>query len=375
MSNIIEVQIIRTVISAEIKSLFAPGGGNGDMMRSVYDSDADGVVNDSERLAGQLASHYASLSSLLAHTADSNNPHNVTASQLGLGNVDNTSDINKPVSTAQQAALDLKVDKVTGKALSTEDYTTTEKSKLAGIASGATANQTDAYLLSRANHTGTQAATTITEDSTHRFATDAEKTSWNSKQAGDATLTALAALATGADQLPYSTGTDTFSQTPLTAFARTLLDDADAATARGTLGIEEVNDVPFTGSISWTATTAPSGTHNNRISYSKFARGVHFLIIINYPIAGSAVTAATLTGVFQADGGQLPNPQVPDGFNSASAIFQRFFASFSTSITATPVGTGGYFRRNSVNSANEIIAGSATSGAYRIVSIQGSYLT
>jgi hypothetical protein len=34
--------------------------------------------------------------------------------------------------------------------------------KLAGIASNATANQTDAYLLSRANHTGTQAAGTIT---------------------------------------------------------------------------------------------------------------------------------------------------------------------------------------------------------------------
>ena len=36
------------------------------------------------------------------------------------------------------------------------------KTKVDGIATGATANQTDAYLLSRANHTGTQAAATIT---------------------------------------------------------------------------------------------------------------------------------------------------------------------------------------------------------------------
>jgi len=36
------------------------------------------------------------------------------------------------------------------------------KTKLDGVASGATANQTDAYLLSRANHTGTQPAETIT---------------------------------------------------------------------------------------------------------------------------------------------------------------------------------------------------------------------
>lgn len=35
----------------------------------------------------------------------------------------------------------------------------------------------------RGNHTGVQAATTITEDSTHRFATDAEKAAWNAKQA------------------------------------------------------------------------------------------------------------------------------------------------------------------------------------------------
>lgn len=58
--------------------------------------------------------------------------------------------------------LSNKVDKVTGKQLSTEDYTTAEKSKLAGIASGATANDTDANLLNRANHTGSQAISTIT---------------------------------------------------------------------------------------------------------------------------------------------------------------------------------------------------------------------
>ncbi len=32
----------------------------------------------------------------------------ITKSAIGLGNVDNTSDVNKPVSTAQQTALDLK---------------------------------------------------------------------------------------------------------------------------------------------------------------------------------------------------------------------------------------------------------------------------
>jgi hypothetical protein len=61
-------------------------------------------------------------------------------SDVGLGNVDNTADIDKPISTAQQTALNDKVDKVTGKGLSTNDYTTNEKNKLNGIQSGAQVN-------------------------------------------------------------------------------------------------------------------------------------------------------------------------------------------------------------------------------------------
>lgn len=64
---------------------------------------------------------------------------------------------------AGAATLDAnKVDKIAGKGLSTNDYTTTEKTKLAGVATAATANDTDANLRNRANHTGEQAISTIT---------------------------------------------------------------------------------------------------------------------------------------------------------------------------------------------------------------------
>lgn len=44
-------------------------------------------------------------SNLTAHINDKSNPHGVTKVQVGLGNVDNTSDANKPISTATQNAL------------------------------------------------------------------------------------------------------------------------------------------------------------------------------------------------------------------------------------------------------------------------------
>lgn len=84
-----------------------------------------------------------------------------------------------------------KVDKIEGKGLSTEDYTTEEKNKLAGIS--ANANKTegsningnikiDGIETTVYTHPSTHPASIIVEDSTHRFVTDAEKDTWNNKQ-------------------------------------------------------------------------------------------------------------------------------------------------------------------------------------------------
>lgn len=87
---------------------------------------------------------------LNSHILNTENPHSVTKEQIGLGNADNTSDINKPVSAAMQKALDAKVsvadynsdiaefeadinnklDKEDGKVLSSNDFTDELKSKL-----------------------------------------------------------------------------------------------------------------------------------------------------------------------------------------------------------------------------------------------------
>jgi hypothetical protein len=71
-------------------------------------------------------------------------------------------------------------------------------------------------------------------------------------QQADATLSALSGLATVADRLPYFTATDNAALTTFTGYARTLVDDPDAATARGTLGlgsmaVQNSNGVTITG--------------------------------------------------------------------------------------------------------------------------------
>lgn len=48
----------------------------------------------------------ANVTDLTAHTGNTANPHAVTKAQVGLGNVDNTADANKPISAAVQAVLD-----------------------------------------------------------------------------------------------------------------------------------------------------------------------------------------------------------------------------------------------------------------------------
>lgn len=68
------------------------------------------IVGTPATLAGYGITNAATNSALLAHVADTNNPHGVVKAQIGLGNVDNTADTNKPVSLLQQAALDLKLD-------------------------------------------------------------------------------------------------------------------------------------------------------------------------------------------------------------------------------------------------------------------------
>jgi len=96
-------------------------GGDGGPIVMWGKSLAKPRIADPAQPPAPIASYYtaaqvnALLSPLTGHVDDTDNPHNVTATQVGLGNVNNTSDANKPVSTATGQALALKADLEDGK--------------------------------------------------------------------------------------------------------------------------------------------------------------------------------------------------------------------------------------------------------------------
>ena len=103
-----------------------------------------------------------------------NTPTGITKSDVGLANVDNTTDANKPVSTATQTALDLKAPLASPTFTGTVTLpsgTVTSTMIADGTIADADINASAAIALSklatdplaRANHTGSQAASTISD--------------------------------------------------------------------------------------------------------------------------------------------------------------------------------------------------------------------
>lgn len=91
-----------------------------------------------------------------------------------------------------------KVDKVAGKGLSTEDYTSEEKAKLAGISSGA----------NNYRHPASHPASMIEQDATHRFITDTERSTWNGKASTAVATQSANGLMSSADKKKLDDLTD-----------------------------------------------------------------------------------------------------------------------------------------------------------------------
>jgi hypothetical protein len=127
ISNVPSGGIVATDVQAALNEL------DGDISAHLSDTvdahDASAIssvpaggltATDVQAALNELDTEKATVAALSAHTGDTANPHSVTKAQVGLGNVDNTSDANKPVSTATQTALNLKADSASLGTMSTQ---------------------------------------------------------------------------------------------------------------------------------------------------------------------------------------------------------------------------------------------------------------
>ena len=132
------------------------------------------------------------------------------------GNIDFTVPVKDEDNMASNSASHLATQQ------SIKSYVDTEITNLIGGAPGAldTLNELAAAINDDASY-----ASTIT-------------TALAGKQAVDAGLTSIAGLTTAADKMIYTTGSDTYAVTDLTAAARGLLDDANVSAMRTTLGVD-----------------------------------------------------------------------------------------------------------------------------------------
>ncbi len=140
-------------------------------------------------------------------------------------------------------------------------------------------------------------------------------------QAYDAGLQSISGLTTAADKMIYTTAADTYAVTDLTAAGRAILDDADAAAQRTTLGLTALaTTIPGTGITTFLATPssanlaaavtdetgsgalvfAASPTFTGTVTTAAIAMADNLLtrsVLKDYAIEGSAVgnTGATET--------------------------------------------------------------------------------
>ena len=140
---------------------------------------------------------------------------------------------------------------------------------------------------------------------------------YTSLSAIPAAIDALDALTPAADRLPYFTNGTTAALATFSAFARTLLDDADAATARATLGA---------GTVSSVALTMPTG-----------------FSVANSPVTGSGTLAVTLAS--QTADKVLASPSGASGVPafitlSASHIPNLPWAKITSGLPTTLAGYG-----------------------------------
>ena len=128
-------------------------------------------------------------------------------------------------------------------------------------------------------------------------------------QPADTELTALAGLTSAADTLPYFTGAGTAALATLTTAGRALIDDADAAAQRATLGLANLLSAnayfakATPGAVAWTKTG--NGTATTSQSLLVEVNGLVLAIAASTTITMPTLVAGTDYAIWCATDGSL----------------------------------------------------------------------
>ena len=94
-----------TEMDAKLSAKLETNGNASNVTNTFTQSSSLTNLTTGEKLSASLGKVMKAIADLISHIGNKTNPHGVTKAQVGLGNVDNTSDANKPISTAVQNAL------------------------------------------------------------------------------------------------------------------------------------------------------------------------------------------------------------------------------------------------------------------------------
>lgn len=194
----------------------------------------------------------------------------------------------------------------------------------------------------------------------------------------DAGLTSLAALAGGANMLPYYTAADVFAQTSLTAIGRSLIGQTTQANALSYLGGAPLASPTFTGTPA--APTAAAGTSTTQIATTAFVQAVATLLA---PLASPALTGTPTapTATAGTSTTQIANTAFVGAAIVAATGRLAAIQKFTSSGTYTPTpgvtkiivemvgGGGGGGGAPAGSSTSNSVGGGGGSGAYMLASI------